>query len=302
MSVPAATATAGLRVLAVDDEPLALADLERMLRASPSVGEVVTASGGEAALELLGDGQFDLLLLDVRMPGLDGVRLARVVRRFSDPPALVFVTAHESAAVEAFALQAVDYLLKPVATSRLEETLRRVGDARAADAAAAAAAGRAGAVAPSAGGLGHGSGMEPPGGVGTGIAAGTNAAGAAGAPVAGAPGDALDGELVPVDNVRGGGTRLVRRSSILYVEAYGDYVRIVADDGRFLLRARLGDLEQRWAPHGFVRVHRGYLVDLRRAVELHPQLGGTAALRFADGSEVPVARRQVGELRRRLRA
>lgn len=258
MSVPAPATTAGLRVLAVDDEPLALADLERMLRASPSVGDVVTASGGEAALELLGDGQFDLLLLDVRMPGLDGVRLARVVRRFSDPPALVFVTAHESAAVEAFALQAVDYLLKPVATSRLEETLRRVGGARAAEVAAP---------------------MRPE-----------------------VEGDALDGELVPVDNVRGGGTRLVRRSSILYVEAYGDYVRIVADDGRFLLRARLGDLEQRWAPHGFVRVHRGYLVDLRRAVELHPQLGGTAALRFADGSEVPVARRQVGELRRRLRA
>jgi DNA-binding LytR/AlgR family response regulator len=301
MSAPAPSANAGLRVLAVDDEPLALADLERMLRASPSVGEVVTASGGEAALELLGDGQFDLLLLDVRMPGLDGVRLARVVRRFSDPPALVFVTAHESAAVEAFALQAVDYLLKPVATSRLEETLRRVSGARAAEA-AAAAAGRGGAGAPPTGGPGPG----PSGGLGTGTAAGTNGAGAgaasAGAPVPGTPGDALDGELVPVDNVRGGGTRLVRRSSILYVEAYGDYVRIVADDGRFLLRARLGDLEQRWAPHGFVRVHRGYLVDLRRAVELHPQLGGTAALRFADGSEVPVARRQVGELRRRLRA
>jgi DNA-binding LytR/AlgR family response regulator len=301
VSVPAPSTTAGLRVLAVDDEPLALADLERMLRASPSVGEVVTASGGEAALELLGDGQFDLLLLDVRMPGLDGVRLARVVRRFSDPPALVFVTAHESAAVEAFALQAVDYLLKPVATSRLEETLRRVGGARAAEA-AAAAAGRGGAGAPPTGG----SGPAPTGGVGTGTAAGTNGAGtgavSAGLPVPGTPGDALDGELVPVDNVRGGGTRLVRRSSILYVEAYGDYVRIVADDGRFLLRARLGDLEQRWAPHGFVRVHRGYLVDLRRAVELHPQLGGTAALRFADGSEVPVARRQVGELRRRLRA
>jgi DNA-binding LytR/AlgR family response regulator len=292
VSVPAATATAGLRVLAVDDEPLALADLERMLRASPSVGEVVTASGGEAALELLGDGQFDLLLLDVRMPGLDGVRLARVVRRFSDPPALVFVTAHESAAVEAFALQAVDYLLKPVATSRLEETLRRVGGARAGDT-AAAAAGRGGAGVPSAGGPG----LEPRGGVGT-----TSGGPGAGVPAPGASGDALDGELVPVDNVRGGGTRLVRRSSILYVEAYGDYVRIVADDGRFLLRARLGDLEQRWAPHGFVRVHRGYLVDLRRAVELHPQLGGTAALRFADGSEVPVARRQVGELRRRLRA
>ena len=106
---------------------------------------------------------------------------------------------------------------------------------------------------------------------------------------------------MPVDNLRGGGTRLVRRSSILYLQAHGDYVRIVTDEGRFLLRARLGDLERRWEAFGFVRVHRGYLVNLRRAVELRPHLNGTAALAFADGHEVPISRRQVAELRRRLR-
>jgi prepilin-type processing-associated H-X9-DG protein len=93
----------------------------------------------------------------------------------------------------------------------------------------------------------------------------------------------------------------VRRSSILYLQAHGDYVRIVTDEGRFLLRARLGDLERRWEAFGFVRVHRGYLVNLRRAVELRPHLNGTAALAFADGHEVPISRRQVGELRRRLK-
>lgn len=264
-----------LRVLAVDDEPLALADLRRMLDASELVGEVVTAGGGEEALDRLSDGAFDLLLLDVRMPGLDGVRLARVVRRFSAPPALVFVTAHEEAAVEAFALRAVDYLLKPVGTARLEEALRRVRDEGPAEVPAARSPG------------------------------GSSSAGAAPSPApppeGDVPGSAADPELVSVDNVRGGGTRLVRRGSILYVEARGDHVRIVADDGRFLLRARLGDLEVRWAPAGFVRVHRGYLANLRRAVELDPQLGGTALLRFTDGSEVPVARREVAALRRRLR-
>lgn len=269
----AAVAARPLRVLAVDDEALALADLARMLRASPLVGDVVTADGGEAALDLLGAGQFDVLLLDVRMPGLDGVRLARVVRRFSVPPALVFVSAHESAAVEAFALRAVDYLLKPVGSARLAEALGRVRDAR--------AAGEPGAAAAHAESAASGGEAAPRGRVDL------DAAG--------------DGELVPVDNARGGGTRLVPRASIRYVEARGDHVRIVADDGRFLLRARLGDLADRWAAHGFVRVHRGYLVNLRRAVELHPQLGGTALLRFGDGSEVPVARREVGELRRRLR-
>ena len=284
-----------LRVLAVDDEPLALADLGRVLAASPLVGEVVTAGGGEAALDLLSASTFDLLLLDVRMPGLDGVRLARVVRRFSSPPALVFVTAHESAAVEAFELRAVDYLLKPVGTARLTEMLRRVADLRAeADA-------PPGSHAPT-DGPAPGRPDEPTDRPAPGRPESSDHRGelpTARAPSAAA--GATDPELVPVDNVRGGGTRLVRRRSILYVEARGDYVRVVADEGRFLLRARLGDLADRWAPAGFVRVHRGYLANLPRAVELDPQLGGTALLRFPDGSEVPVARREVADLRRRLR-
>jgi len=269
----------GLRILAVDDEAPAREDLERLLRASPLVADVRTAAGGAEALQLLteeGDG-FDAILLDVRMPGLDGVQLARVLRRFARPPAIVFVTAHESAAVEAFELRAVDYLLKPVAASRLQRALERVAEhlrREPPDAAAEPAAvhDRASGAAPGASGP-AGAGREEPGA----------------------------GDVVPVDNLRGGGTRLIRRGEILYLEANGDYVRIHTEEGRFLLRARLGDLEQRWAPHGFVRVHRGYVVNLERAVELDPQLGGTAMLRFADGSEVPVARRQVADLRRRLR-
>ena len=96
------------------------------------------------------------------------------------------------------------------------------------------------------------------------------------------------------------GTRLLARSSILYLQAHGDYVRVASDEGRYLLRARMSELEARWSGHGFARVHRGYLVNLRRAVEVRPQLNGTAVLVMADGAEVPIARRQVGELRRRL--
>ncbi|MDQ6606073.1 MAG: LytTR family DNA-binding domain-containing protein [Actinomycetota bacterium] len=108
-------------------------------------------------------------------------------------------------------------------------------------------------------------------------------------------------EIIPVAHQRGGATRLVPRSSVLYVKAEGDYVRIVADDGRFLVRGALAELERRWLSHGFVRVHRSYIANLRRAVEIRPELGGSATVVLADGSEVPVARRQVAELRRRLR-
>jgi DNA-binding LytR/AlgR family response regulator len=249
------TAT-GLRILAVDDERNALEDLAWMLDASELVADVDTATSGNEAMEKVGTTAYDAIFLDVRMPGLDGVGLARVVRRFARPPAIVFVTAYESAAVEAFALRAADYLMKPVGRTRLEEALRRV-----AEPAPAAATPEA-------------------------------------QPAPPAPDD--DGEVVPVDNIRGGGTRLVPRSSILYLQAHGDYVRLVTDDGRFLLRGRLADIERRWEPFGFVRVHRGYIANLKRAVEVRPMFNGTAVLVFGDGSTVPIARRQVAELRRWL--
>ena len=112
--------------------------------------------------------------------------------------------------------------------------------------------------------------------------------------------EAAETDILPVDNLRGGGTRLLHRSEILYLQAHGDYVRVVTEEGRYLLRGSLHDVEERWQRHGFVRVHRGYVANLNRAVELRPALNGTASVVFSDGSEIPVARRQVGELRRRL--
>ena len=110
-----------------------------------------------------------------------------------------------------------------------------------------------------------------------------------------------DAEIIPVEHQRGGATRLLDRSTVLYVQAEGDYVRLHADGGRFLMRSPLSEIEQRWGAHGFVRVHRSYVANLRRAVEIRPQLGGAVTIVMTDGSEVPVARRHVADLRRRLR-
>jgi DNA-binding LytR/AlgR family response regulator len=96
-------------------------------------------------------------------------------------------------------------------------------------------------------------------------------------------------------------TRIISLSSILYVIAQGDYVRIVTDTGRYLQRATITEIDRRWKSHGFHRVHRAYVVNLRRAQEMRPQIGGTASLALVDGSEIPVARRHSAELRRRLR-
>jgi two-component system response regulator LytT len=115
------------------------------------------------------------------------------------------------------------------------------------------------------------------------------------------PEDPAGDEIVAVDRADGHGTRIVSRASILYVQARGDYVRIVSEEGRFMHRGTLADLERRWSAHGFHRVHRAYLVNLRHAVEMRPDLGGTAVLLLSDHSELPVARRHVAELLHRLR-
>ena len=114
-------------VLVVDDEEPALEDLAYLLRQHPRIGTVVTASDATEALRCLRDGKFAAVFLDIRMPGLDGLELARVLSRFARPPEIVFVTAFEQHAVEAFELQAVDYLLKPVRPERLSDAIRRLG-------------------------------------------------------------------------------------------------------------------------------------------------------------------------------
>ena len=102
--------------------------------------------------------------------------------------------------------------------------------------------------------------------------------------------------MIAVSAARGGSTRLINRGSILYVQSHGDFVRIVTEDGRYLLRTTLNEIERRWEPFGFVRVHRQYVANLARAIELRPLLGGTAELGFGDGQAIPVARRHVADL------
>ena len=246
-----------LTILAVDDEQTQLQDLARILRSCAAVEEVECAFDGHEALLKLSAERFDAIFLDVRMPDLDGLELARVLKRFATPPQIVFVSAYDTAAVDAFELRALDYLRKPVSRRRVEEALERITAA-----------------------LEHGTAEAPDG-----------------HRVQNAP---SEHDLVAVASARGGAVRLVPRSEILYGQAHGDFVRIVTGDGRYLLRVTLAEIENRWEPFGFARVHRQYVANLGQARELRPLLGGTAELVFGDGETVPVARRHVAELRRRL--
>ncbi|AVZ77127.1 DNA-binding response regulator [Streptomyces lunaelactis] len=251
-----------LHVLAVDDEVPALEELAYLLRRDPRVGEVRTATDGAQALldidrALEGGRPLDAVFLDIGMPGLDGVALARVVSRFARPPAVVFVTAHDDYAVDAFSLHAADYVLKPVHPERLAEAVRRVAAAShgAGDTAERATA-------------------SPP----------EEASQAASGP----PDEVICVELAGV-------TRFVRRSEVLYAEAHGDYARLHTLSATHLVRTSLAALEERWGDAGFVRIHRTYLVALRQVQEL--RMGaGQACVRIGD-ELLPISRRHFRQVR-----
>jgi two-component system response regulator AlgR len=116
-----------LKVLLVDDEPLARTRLITLLAGcnAPSARALAQAGNAPQALEHLQQQRFDLVLLDIGMPGQDGVSLARSIAALPNPPAMIFVTAHSQHALEAFEVAAVDYLTKPVRLERLQAALQK---------------------------------------------------------------------------------------------------------------------------------------------------------------------------------
>jgi two-component system response regulator AlgR len=115
-----------LRILVVDDEPLAIERLQLLLAPIADTSVVCTANDGEAALRIAAAVEPDLVLLDIAMPGMDGIDVARALSESSLDPAIVFVTAFDNFAVAAFDVAAVDYLMKPVQSERLARALERV--------------------------------------------------------------------------------------------------------------------------------------------------------------------------------
>jgi two-component system response regulator AlgR len=114
-----------MNILIVDDEPLARERLRRLLEAMPDMTVAGEAGNGREALQLCAALQPDVLLLDIRMPGMDGIETARHLLQLEHPPAVIFTTAYSAHALEAFDAQAVDYLLKPVQAARLAQALAK---------------------------------------------------------------------------------------------------------------------------------------------------------------------------------
>ncbi len=126
------TPEVSLRTLIVDDEPLAVERMQVICASLETIAVVGTANDGAAALRLIEALSPDLVLLDMTMPELDGLSVARALSKMDVKPAIIFVTAHDSFAVEAFDCDAVDYVLKPVTPERLKRAIERAIDRRSA--------------------------------------------------------------------------------------------------------------------------------------------------------------------------
>lgn len=237
-----------MKALVVDDEPLVRSELVYILQ---RVADDCTVREAESALDALAQLQrtpYDVVFLDIKMPGLDGLEAAALIDRLPRRPHIVFVTAHEAHALEAFAVAASDYLLKPVTEERLAATLHRLRV-----------------------GLGRRRGAEP-----------------------------VHSGRLPVD--AGGRTMLVAIDDVRFVQARGHLVSVSLHDQSLRFRGTLGDCAARLEPHGFLRVHRAYLVNPKHVLEINPFDAGTYALRVDDreGSEIPVSRNYAAEVRKAL--
>ncbi|MCW8844563.1 MAG: LytTR family DNA-binding domain-containing protein [Gammaproteobacteria bacterium] len=241
-----------MRILIVDDEAPARVRLRRMLEDAGEHEVVAEAGNGEQALRLNHELSPDAILLDIRMPGMDGLECARHLSTDNEGPAVIFTTAYDQYAIEAFEAHALGYLLKPVRQERLHKALqhaRRLSNSEAASIARASQAQARQFICAVTRGEAH---------------------------------------LVPVTNV-------------LYFEADQKYVSMIHPGGAELIDESLKMLEEEFS-ESFVRIHRSFLVSLDWLEALEKGPTGHFQVRLREKEEkLPVSRRMVSELRKRMR-
>jgi two-component system LytT family response regulator len=255
-----------IRTLIVDDEPLARRGLELRLREVADVEIVRQCANGREALAAIAELQPDLMLLDIQMPGLSGFDVMAQVPQES-LPMVVFVTAFDRFAIEAFEAHALDYLLKPVDDDRLARALDRV---RAQWQQRQALAQREQLMAMLADLTGGGE-IEPDALIS----------------VAQHPARRY-ARMLPIRV----GRETVRLdvATIDWIDAAGDYMCLHAGGQTHVLRATMKELEEVLDPRVFQRVHRSTIVNLARVVSLRPHLNGECFLKLQSGQEVKLSR------------
>jgi two-component system, LytTR family, response regulator len=239
-----------IRTVIVDDEPLARRRIRRYLREHADVDVVGECGDGETAFATIRDQAPELLFLDVQMPELDGFALLRALR-LHRPPAVVFTTAFDEHAVRAFEVNALDYLVKPIARDRFNESLTR---ARAA------------------------------------LAAGPNKTFNARAASALAAVTSQEKPLARLVVRRNGRSIFVNTQDVRWIEADRNHVRLHIGAEHFTHAESISRLEERLDAARFVRVHRSAIVNVEWIAEMQPWFRGDAVLILRDGTRVTLSR------------
>ncbi len=251
-----------IRAIVVDDEPLARRGLRTMIGREGDFEIVAECANGVEAIEAVGRLRPDVIFLDLTMPRMSGLEVARLQASDAEAPHVVFVTAHDEHAVEAFEVNAIDYVLKPLEDSRVRQSLQRVRD-RMADRGGRHGADRIQAV------------------------------------LAGLPARDQPPRRIVVRT--GSGSVFLDVADVRWIEASGNYVTVHSASGERVIRITLREIESVLAPAGFARVHRSFIVRLDAVMELvHAPGSRDLVVRLNDGAEVPVGRRYKEAVRGQL--
>ncbi|WP_347491116.1 LytR/AlgR family response regulator transcription factor [Desulfoscipio sp. XC116] len=252
-----------LKALIVDDEYPARQELRFLLSSFNNIEIVGEAANAQEALALVKALDYQVLFLDVSMPGMTGLELGAAIQELPKPPQVIFITAYDEYALKAFEVNAVDYLLKPVQPSRLKKAIDKVIKAY----------------------------QEVTGNE-------DNQSAEAGRTKSGPSPIKID--RIPAEKL--GKTVLVAESDIFYAFTEQDYIYIKTHNDKLMTRFTLKELEARLNPQIFFRTHRCYLVNLHKVKEIVPFFNGTYNLVVEDKeqSEVPVSRAQAKKLRKIL--
>ena len=256
-----------LRTVVVDDERLAREELCFLLGQIPGVDVVAQAGDGPAALEVIAEHTPDLVMLDVQMPGLTGFEVARRLLRGGTDSHLVFVTAYDRHAIEAFDVNAVDYLLKPVEADRLAMAVERVRKR-----------------------------MVPERGGNQAVPNGLDR-------VLQLLGDRQNRREQLAVKV-GDRFILLQTDEVVHASVEDDVITVVTNSLSGTSNYRtLDELQARLDPEVFWRVHRSHLVNINKIREIVPWFSRNYILKMKDakGSEIPVSRSQTRRLREYLR-
>lgn len=256
-----------IRTVVVEDEPVSRDRLVALLADEPEVEVVATCADGRSAVETIATAEPDLVLLDIQLPELDGLSLARTLsgeRR----PAVVFITAHDQYALPAFEIHALDYLLKPFSEERFRESLAHVR--RHLQQKRATALGQ------------QIIDMMP----------GVGFAGLPATPVPRRP------QRIAVKG--SGRVYFVKVDDIDYCEAAGNYACLHTGGRTHLIRETMNSLEARLDAEVFVRIHRSVIVNVERIHEIQSTFGGESIVKLRDGTRLTMSRTYRDALQSRL--